>query len=297
MNYIVLDLEWDSGFHPKYKRFINQILQIGAVKLDENLQFIDSFEVCICSSFTKRVSGRFSRLTGITTQKMREGVSLDHAVNMYNNWAGNDTVTMTWSNSDLFAIRENEELLLHGERFYIEKYIDLQRYIQGEMARNGIDTKNQISLADAAALFDISTQDYSLHTARDDSLVCVKLLQKTFNNMRFTAMIKDTRDPQFYKRLCFKPYYINDINDPQIDKNELEFFCEACGKMLKRISKWKYRNRSFVANHRCNLCEKNYCARISFRKNYDDIVVKKRLTVPKPPEEVKNEVQSVPTQV
>lgn len=297
MNYIVLDLEWDSGFHPKYKRFINQILQIGAVKLDENLCFVDSFEVCVRSDFTKRVSGRFTRLTGITTQKMREGVPLGEAVDMYNNWAGTDTVTMTWSNSDLFAIKENEELLLDNERFYIEKYIDLQRYIQGEMARGGADTSNQISLADAAALFEISTEDYSLHTARDDSLVCVKLLEKTFNSERFEALVKDTRNPQFYKRLCFKPYYINDINDPLVDRKELDFFCEECGKKLKRISKWKYRNRSFTALHRCNDCEKNFCARISFRKNFDDIVVKKRLTEPKGREEAKNEVQSVSAQV
>ncbi len=297
MNYIVLDLEWDSGFHPKYKRFINQILQIGAVKLNESLELVDSFEICICSEFTKRVSGRFARLTGITTQKMREGVPAQVAVKQYNEWAGKDIVTMTWSNSDLFAIKENEELLLDGERFYIEKYIDLQRYIQDEMARNGADTHNQISLADAAALFDISTDEYTLHTARDDSLVCVRLLQKTFNEERFSAFIKDTRDPQFYKRLCFKPYYINDINDPLVDRSELKFCCEQCGKELKRISKWKYRNRNFSATHHCNACEKNFCARISFRKNYDNVVVKKRLTLPKVREEVKDEVQSVSAQV
>ena len=35
MKYVILDLEWDSTFFVKQKRFINQILQIGAVKLDE----------------------------------------------------------------------------------------------------------------------------------------------------------------------------------------------------------------------------------------------------------------------
>ncbi len=293
MNYIVLDLEWDSGYHPKYKRFINQILQIGAVKLDDRLQYVDSFEVIIRSAFTKRVSGRFSSLTGITTQRMREGVPFGEAVNQFNIWAGSDTVTMTWSNSDLFAIRENEELLLDGKRFHIERYIDLQRYIQGEMARIGNPQKNQISLADAAEFFSVSTDDYSLHTARDDSLVCVKLLDKTYNAERFEAMIKDTRNPEFYNRMCFKPYYINDLSDPLVDKKELEICCERCGKPLKRLTKWKYRNRNFSANFRCDNCDEGFRAWISFRKNYEDVTVKKRVAVLRPRKENNDEMQAV----
>ena len=47
MRYIILDLEWDSTYFPKKKRFINQILQIGAVKLNENFDLIDTFEVTV----------------------------------------------------------------------------------------------------------------------------------------------------------------------------------------------------------------------------------------------------------
>ena len=36
MSYIILDLEWDSVYYKPEKRFLNQILQIGAVKLDKN---------------------------------------------------------------------------------------------------------------------------------------------------------------------------------------------------------------------------------------------------------------------
>ena len=43
MNYIFLDLEWNSAYSVRQQRFINEIVQIGAVKLDDNLNFIDSF--------------------------------------------------------------------------------------------------------------------------------------------------------------------------------------------------------------------------------------------------------------
>ena len=136
MNYIILDLEWDSAYSTKPKKFINQILQIGAVKLDEYFNITDTFEETVKSEISKKVTGRFAKLTGITTQMMLAGVPFDTAVDRYNAWVGEDTVTMTWSDSDLYSIKENEECLLNGgRRFAIEKYLDLQRFVQGELRR------------------------------------------------------------------------------------------------------------------------------------------------------------------
>jgi len=55
MNYIILDLEWDSTYYPKQKRFINQILQIGAVKLNQSFEVVDTFETTIKSSISKKM--------------------------------------------------------------------------------------------------------------------------------------------------------------------------------------------------------------------------------------------------
>ena len=46
MNYIVLDLEWNqcpTGKSGEIRRLPFEIIEIGAVKLDENLQYVDSF--------------------------------------------------------------------------------------------------------------------------------------------------------------------------------------------------------------------------------------------------------------
>lgn len=291
MNYIVLDLEWDSAYYTAEHRFINQILQIGAVKLNDSLAVIDSFDVTVRSSFSKRVSGRFAGLTGITSEKMRAGIPFEDAVRMYNEWAGTDTVTMTWSTSDLFAIVENQCLLPEDVRFHIEKYVDIQKYIQNELALTGHGSPNQIALSHAAELFEISTEEFSLHTARDDSMVCVALLRKTYNEQRFSALIRDTASPDFYKRLFFKPYYLNDLNDPLVDKTQFRMNCEKCGSKLKPSSRWSYHNRSFQAKLYCAHCHQKYKAQVSFRKNFDGVAVKRRLFIP---QEVKSDdMQSV----
>lgn len=299
MNYIVLDLEWDSAYSVKHKRFINQILQIGAVKLDEKLKIVDTFEVTIRSSFAKKVSKRFELITGITTEKMLSGENLEDAVQKYNAWCGCDTVTMSWSTSDLFAIIENEKNFLEHTRFNIEKYIDLQKFVQNEMQLLGHEINSQISLSDAATLLGVSINGYELHTAKDDSLLCVALLNKTYNATRFDSLIRDTRNPEFYRRLCFKPFYLNDLSDPLINRSDLKFKCEHCGEKMRRQTKWRYKNRWFCSDFKCPYCNKTYSCRVSFKKNYDDVAVKKRCVEATETikTEVKNEVQSLPTLV
>ena len=52
MNFVILDLEWDSAYFVKEHRFINQIIQIGAVKLNYNLEIVDSFQKEQINPFT-----------------------------------------------------------------------------------------------------------------------------------------------------------------------------------------------------------------------------------------------------
>lgn len=276
MNYVILDLEWDSTFFVKQKRFINQILQIGAVKLDQNFQIIDTFEITIKSAISKRVTGRFARLTGITSDVMRTGVPFAQAVEKYNAWVGDDAVTMTWSNSDLYTILENEENLLDGVKFKIEKYMDLQKFIQGEMKLKGYEDKNQVSLALAAEFLDVKTDDIDFHTAKDDSLVAAYLLKKCYNAERFVPLIKDTANPEFFKKLRFKSYAISNLKDENVDKKYLEFSCPKCKQKAKKVTKWKYSNRWFSANFICD-CGEKFNGRVTFKKTYDDLIVRQKI--------------------
>lgn len=290
MNYIILDLEWDSTFFKAQKRFINQILQIGAVKLDHNFDIVDTFEVTIKSDISNRVTGRFARLTGITNDVMRAGIPFAEAVDRYNEWVGDDAVTMTWSNSDLYTIISNEDDLLDGQRFKIEKYLDLQKFIQNEMYLKGYTDKNQVSLALAAEFLKVETDNIDFHTAKDDSLVAAYLLKKCYNEERFLPLIKDATNPEFFKRLRFKSYSISNLKDENIDKKHLEFKCPKCNKKAKRVSKWKYSNRWFAANFVCS-CGEKFNGRVSFKKTYDDLIVRQKICEFKEKKKNKEEVK------
>lgn len=283
MEYIILDLEWDSVYFKPQKRFVNQILQIGAVRLDENFNTVATFSETICSAISKKVTSRFAKLTGITSEIMREGIPFEEAVIAYNRFAEGADVTMTWSNSDLYTIMENEDYLLKkGVKFKMQGYLDLQKLVQGDLRQRGYESKNQISLEGAAELLGIDTEVYSLHTALDDCRVCALMLKKCYNKQKFDSMVKDTSAGDFYARLRFKPYTISDINDSNIKSSQLKFSCPECGGKTERLKPWKYRNRWFVADFKCKECNFKFSGRVAFKKTFDDLQVKHRVCEYKP---------------
>ncbi|MBR4910717.1 MAG: exonuclease domain-containing protein [Clostridia bacterium] len=288
MNYIILDLEWDGAFYPKIGRFINQILQIGAVKLNEKFEIIDTFEQTVRSSFSNRVSKRFAELTGITKEKMLSGVSLDTAFTEYNNWVGNDTVTMTWSNSDIYTLIDNQNNIT-DQKLKIEKYLDLQKYVQDEMRSRGIEVSSQISLLNAANQLNISIDESVLHNAKYDSIACAALFKECYNSERFNSMVINASDPDFLSRYTFKPHFITDINDPAIDRSVFDFKCETCGSPLKLKGEWRARNCAFYADMLCTECRIKYFTRVRIRKLYDSVKVHRKLYI-KRKKEQKNDM-------
>ncbi len=289
MNYIILDLEWDNVYSKKKNGFVNQIIQVGAVKLNDKFKLIDRIEILVKSAISKKVTKRFTTLTGITSEDMLSGITLKEATEKYNEWVGDNTITMTWSNSDLYVIVENAKLFADGLLPKIEYYADLQKYVQSRIKSEEAKGKNQISLSLAAELLGVSTESFDLHTALDDSTIAAKLLEKTYSKKDFEGFVRDARNPEFFEKLAFKNYYLSNINDKNINPADLDFYCDKCGVLTTRRKKWSYRNHWFTSEFYCPSCEEKFIGRIMFKKTYSSLKVNRRI-LRKPKVAVKNEV-------
>lgn len=78
MNYMVVDLEFNQGFsfEKKNKRVINlecpfEIIDIGAVKLDEDLNTIATFDELVKPVIYKRLHPFVEKLTGISRESLK----------------------------------------------------------------------------------------------------------------------------------------------------------------------------------------------------------------------------------
>ena len=120
MDYIVLDMEWNQPWpgSPSAKKVLpvqirGEIIQIGAVRLKEDAEVADEFQVMIRPKFYRRLNRRVSKLTGIKESRLKEeGIPFVEAMEQFRAWCGEDVTFLTWGFDDITILREN--LRLHG---------------------------------------------------------------------------------------------------------------------------------------------------------------------------------------
>ena len=73
MNYVIIDLEWNGTYVKKVHGFFNEIIEIGAVKLDANMREIDRFQAIIKPAVSKKLTKLVTDLTSITDEELTDG--------------------------------------------------------------------------------------------------------------------------------------------------------------------------------------------------------------------------------
>ena len=102
VNYIIMDLEWNNTYCKKKKGFMNEIIEIGAVKLNSNLDVIDTFSVFIKAQLGKKLHARVRELTNITNDDISSGTPFSQTMALFRKWSsGNDTVILTWGDTSI----------------------------------------------------------------------------------------------------------------------------------------------------------------------------------------------------
>ena len=120
MDYIVLDMEWNQPWpgSPSAKKVLpvqirGEIIQIGAVRVTEDQQVADEFQVMVRPKYYRRLNRRVSKLTGIKETRLREeGIPFPEAMEQFRLWCGENIVFLTWGFDDITILREN--LRLYG---------------------------------------------------------------------------------------------------------------------------------------------------------------------------------------
>lgn len=136
---VVLDFEFNRV--PRRLRqtlkLKDEILEIGAVKVDENFNVIDKYRQIVKTSYNI-VDKQVYKLTDISNKEHESGIDLVEALRDFENWLGisKDTednglcIIYTWSNSDYDQLckectrKEIETALLDN---HVTKWSDLQR--------------------------------------------------------------------------------------------------------------------------------------------------------------------------
>lgn len=171
MYYITLDLEWNQAYAQKAMavqrqlacRLRGEVIQIGAVKLDEELVPCGSYQIIIKPKFFKRLHKHVSALTHITQEQMDSGTPLPEAIERFHSWCGDDFAFLTWGPDDIPMLKEN----LNAHRLPSE-WLDRTYDLQSIFNRQTDGLSKQRSLEYAMEYFSIS-QTLPAHDALNDA--------------------------------------------------------------------------------------------------------------------------------
>lgn len=178
MNYIIFDLEWNQP--PMEEAAITEplcltgeIIEIGAVKLDDDFRLIDQCKLYIRPRYYTKLHRKIASLTHITDRTLeQEGLPFPEAFARFQQWCGEEYSYMTWSLSDLPVLIDN--MLLYGmDVSELPDCYDIQRIFLREIMRSN----RRVSLDHALEILGIRGDQAhdALHDAKNTALVCDRL--------------------------------------------------------------------------------------------------------------------------
>lgn len=275
MSYVILDLEWNSTKVNKSKPYLNEIFQFGAIKVDENLEVIDTFEALIKPQMSREFNPYVKNLTKVSFEELENAPYVfETALDEFADFLG-DSVLLTWSSSDILALIDNKKFFMYSSRLYfIKKFCDLQSYCEYRLGME--NTTRHLGLSACAELLEITVGD-GLHSALYDAKLSLECLRKTYDKDILNAFTEDASKNEFYKKLTFKSRCITSLKDPMINKKMLYFDCPECKVRCVQKSRWNREKHRFTAYFLCPKCKKQFTGEVRVKQKYEGIVVKKTI--------------------
>lgn len=254
MNYIIFDLEWnqpysnDISFMKRTRMPITgEIIQIGAVKLNENMEIVDTFTMFVKPQFLHHMHKHVKELTGITQRDLSQGVPFKLAYAHFQHWCGSNYMLLSWGADDILMLREN--LLLHTMKSIIyEQWADAQMIYSYER----FGTTQQYSLANAMKDLGVSSEQLSAHNALHDAIftahVCQKLdLPRAL--MHYDVIRKEAPNPFLYPPGVTFFMYENFQEKKRIvhDRRGRISFCPYCQTRLETTKPERLQGDKYLA--------------------------------------------------
>lgn len=178
MQHIFLDFEMNQipkANRPQGSVMHSEIVEIGAVKLDEGYQQIDRFS-CYVRPERASICKKCTELTGITDETVLYAKPLRDALGDFIRWIGEDDVRIySWSSSDLRQLKtecREKGIYPDGLERPFRRWMDFQKIYTHLM---GLSRRSKLSLKNAIGTIE---EDFSgsQHSAADDAENSASLL-------------------------------------------------------------------------------------------------------------------------
>ncbi len=182
MNYIVFDLELNSK---PFKSVIpNEIIEIGAVKLNDKLEILDRFQAFVKPNHFKKLFRTIKKKTKIAQADIDHAQNFDKVLKNFRKWIGKEYVLCSWGYDDFYHLKTNCQLYKLDIQ-WLESFMDIQK----EFSRiYKLERGRYSSLKDAVNKLEIHLLEEELHRADVDAEYTSKIFIQIFNELNFTTI-------------------------------------------------------------------------------------------------------------
>lgn len=281
MNYVVFDLEWNQGksgkHNSKHEEIPFEIIEIGAMKLDENKNVIGEFHQLIKPEIYKDMHYITENMLHIRMKDLKQGVSFEEAMNDFLLWCGENYIFCTWGALDLLELQRN---MRYYEMNPLSNgpicFLDIQKLFSIAFEE---DKKSRRALEHAIDVLSIE-KDIPFHRAFSDAYYTAKVLQKipedieeycSYDVFHLPSNKEEEIQKIFpsYAKHIFREF--SDKSDAITDREVISTRCYICDKNAKRKIKW------FTPNGK-HYYSVSYCDRHGYLKG--KIRIRKGLNTP-----------------
>lgn len=248
MNYIILDLEWNQpakgkAFEEKELPF--EIIQIGAVKLDEKGSILDTFNCIVHPVVYKKLHSAVKEVVALTDEELKNGETFQEAFSKLMQFCESDYIFCTWGSQDLWQLQQNMQYY-HIENAFpkVMKYYDVQKLFSIVFE----DGKLRRTVEHAVDVFSIE-KDLPFHSAVNDARYVARLFQCLMENKEAMERVSvDYYKPPTCKKeevcLRFKTYtkYVYRVfpsrEAAMEDRGVCMIKCPVCRTTLRKKVMW-----------------------------------------------------------
>lgn len=247
MNYIVFDLEWNQAADLKTRRanrLLFEIIEIGAIKLNEKREQIDDFHELIKPQVFHTMNQVTGDLIHLKIEQLENCRSFPDVAADFVKWCGSDYIFCTWGSLDLTELQKNMDyyhMTPVSEKTLM--YYDVQKLFSISFE----DRKSRRTLQYAVDFLNIN-KDVVFHRAYTDAYYTAEIVKRISDDRVFRNYSFDTYHLPGNKseeiKISFEDYakYISrEFPDKQTameDREVTEDRCFICGAKTRKKIPW-----------------------------------------------------------
>lgn len=256
MNYIVVDLEWNQSSvgQPEADGFPFEIIEIGAVKLDQNREVIDTFHELVCPQVYTDIHPKTNEIIHIGIEELQKGAPFPEVVERFLKWCGVNYCFVTWGTADLMELQRNMDyydLKPLAERPFI--FYDAQKLFS--LYTEGV--QNPRALEYAVDYFDME-KNFAFHSAIGDAEYTAQVFQRIekeivehYYSLDYYHPPKNKEDEVYviYSNYTKRISCAYDTKEELMEDKDIKYMvCSQCGRKAAKKTKWFSNN---MKNYSC----------------------------------------------